>query len=79
MVRNRRVMELGWIGVGPCGWIVFTDASNETRQGLQGFQCVVCFCDTTFKLISPQLVGPGDRVIYGFLRDHGQRRHPHVA
>ena len=39
--------------------LTHADVSNETRQGSQGFQCVVYFCDTTFELISPQLVRPG--------------------
>ena len=37
------------------------DVSNETRLGLQGFQHVVYFCDTTFELVSPPLVKPGER------------------
>jgi len=43
--------------------LTHADVSNETRQGSQGFQCVVYFCDTTFELMSPQLVGPGDAKI----------------
>ena len=68
MVRNRHVMVLGWgwglamrdDSVGLCS-LTHADVSNETRQGLQAFQYVVYFCDTTFELISPQLVGPGEQ------------------
>ena len=39
--------------------LTHTGVSNETRQGSQGFQCVVHFCDTTFELTSRQLVEAG--------------------
>ena len=66
MVRNRRVIGLG---LGPCVWVrVGSNCVQEhTLAGqmkpvkrLQGFQYVVYFCDTTFKLVSRQLAGPGE-------------------